>query len=155
MLPDDYLAAEGWILDTLKAGLMKPGSGLVKAVLSLGELAQVKELAQTTPAVHVLYAGESPENQGSISDESSYAFAQRWMLVVCVRNAATNAISATPKNAEAGPLISKVLGLILGGIPGKVHTPLKRAAAPPPIYEGSFAYYPLVFTTTALGCIDF
>ncbi len=154
-MPQDYLCAETWLLEALKAGLMQPGNGQVKAVMGLGDLAQVMEQAQFTPAVHVLYAGESPESAGQLADESGYAFAQRWMVVVAVRTAASNSQKATPVNAEAGPLISQVLGLILGKRPGTVHTPFKRAAAPAPIYQGSFAYYPLVFSTTALGCIDF
>lgn len=154
MIPVDYLAAEAFIIATLKAGLMQPGAGVVKAVLGLDELAKVKELSQFTPAVHVLYAGESPVAKEGVNDEVRFEFAQNWMAVVCVRTAETQAALATPKNKAAGEIISKVLGLLLSKQPGKMHTPFERGAAPKPFFDASFAYYPLVFTTNISGCVD-
>jgi phage gp37-like protein len=156
-LPLNYLEAEGFIIKALKDGLMQPGAGFVKAVLGMHDLEKVKEHSQTTPAVHVIYAGESPVSDGNghvVSDEHRFEFTQKWLVVVCVRNAETQAALATPKNTDAGPIISKVLGLLHGKQPGKMHTPLKRGSAPAPFFDASFAYYPLLFTTDITGCVD-
>jgi hypothetical protein len=154
-LPANYLEAEGFIIKTLKDGLMQAGSGIVKAVLGMHDLEKVKEHAQFTPAVHVIYAGEAPiqdANGHVIGDEHRFEFTQKWLVVVCVRNAETQAALATPKNTDAGPIISKVLGLLHGKQPGKMHTPFKRGAAPAPFFDASYAYYPLLFTTDIGGC---
>lgn len=153
----NYLEAEGFIIKALKDGLMQPGAGVVSAVLGMHDLAKVKEHAQFTPAVHVIYAGESPHSGADgtgISDEHRFEFSQNWMTVVCVRNAETQAALATPKNTDAGPIISKVLGLLMGKQPGKMHAPFKRGAAPVPFFDASYAYYPLVFSTVIAGCVD-
>lgn len=152
-LPANYLEAEGFIIKVLKDGLMQPGAGIVKAVLGMHDLEKVKEHSQFTPAVHVIYAGESPVNS-EVADEHRFEFTQKWLTVVCVRNAETQAALATPKNTDAGPIISKVLGLLLGKQPGKMHTPFKRGAAPAPFFDASYAYYPLVFETVISGCVD-
>ncbi len=154
MIPVDYLEAEEFIIATLKAGLMQPGKGIVNSVMGVVDLEQVKELSQFTPAVHVLFAGESPVAGDGINDEVRFEFAQNWLVVVCVRTAQTQAALATPKNKAAGVIISKVLGLLLSKQPGKMHTPLQRGAAPKPFFDASFAYYPLVFTTNISGCVD-
>lgn len=154
MIPVDYLVAEPFIIAALKAGLMQPGAGVVKCVMGLDDLAKVKELSQFTPAVHVLYAGESPIAKEGVNDEVRFEFAQNWMVVVCVRTAETQAALATPKNKAAGEIISKVLGLLLSKQPGKMHTPFERGVAPKPFFDASFAYYPLVFTTNISGCVD-
>jgi hypothetical protein len=154
-IPVNYLESEGFIIKALKDGLMQAGAGIVKDVLGMHELAKVKEHAQFTPAVQVIFAGESPV-AADIADEHRFQFTQKWLVVVCVRNAETQAALATPKNTDAGPIISKVLGLLLGKQPGKMHTPLKRGAAPVPFFDVSYAYYPLLFTTEIAGCaVDF
>lgn len=155
-LPVNYLEAEGFIIDTLKAGLMQAGTGVVRNVFGMHDLERIKEAEQFAPAVYVVYAGDKPvmaDGQG-ISDEHRFTSEQQWMVVVCVKNAETQAAQATPKHNMAGLIISKVLGLLHGKQPGKMHTPFKRGASLLPYFDASYGHYPLVFTTDVSGCVD-
>lgn len=140
---DNYLEAEGLIIARIKAEV----SGL-KAVLPAADLAGVAENAQPSPAVHVIYAGDQvpgSDNQRSTSG-ALQKVTQQWYAVVAVRNARTQTSGAAARET-AGPIITQVLAALAGWQPADAFKPLKRVNAPPPKTIGTFAYFPLLFTT--------
>jgi hypothetical protein len=155
-LPVNYLEAEGFIIKALKDGLMQAGSGIVRNVFGMHDLSRIKESEQFAPAVYVVYGGDKPAHIDGvgISDEYRFTFVQQWLVIVCVKTAETQAALATPKHDIAGPIISKVLGLLFGKQPSKMHTPFKRGASLLPYFDASYGHYPLVFETDVGGCID-
>ncbi len=135
----DYLAAEPLIIQRLQSQIAN------MAVLSAADLADVVEAQQTTPAIHVLYDGDRlVDAQGR---GQAQAVAQRWMIVIAVRNARDQGKGGKARGT-AGPHLDAALKTLSGYELSTGHGALKRVPAPRPVYsKGGFAYFPLAFET--------
>lgn len=139
----DYLAAERGIVTQLQAAL----DARVR-VLTTADLAGVTEAKQFTPAVHVIYAGDSvPTGDGARGNTGRpQKITQRWQAVVAVRNTAQPRSGAGARDS-AGPLLSAVITALAGHVPAAGAGALHRANAVGPAYTPGFAYYPTEWTT--------
>lgn len=132
-LGQDYLIAGEALKELLND---VPG---IRAVYAQNELGDVDERAQVTPALHVLYQGDTlPETaQGGNSQQVK----QIWLVVIACRLS----IHETP-----GILIAKVLRRLSGktySINGQLIGPFVRVVTPvKPKYTVSHAYFPLAFS---------
>ncbi|WP_293266744.1 hypothetical protein [Neptunomonas sp.] len=128
-LQEDYLAAEGHLVE--KLGSIE---GIRKVYCSC-DLAEMKEEAQNTPALHVIYNGDTVTNNaqgGALSHPK-----QTWVIVLAVN---------LRKKGEAGVLLAKVLKHMAGA-----HGPLgsfKRVNAGRPSFTRGFGYYPMAYEIT-------
>lgn len=132
---NNWLALEPHLLALLKDSV----SGLSPAVhvLSSADLADVKESAQKTPAVHLIYGGyRIAEDVGT-----SWRLVHNWFAVVVVRNVAL-ARSGQAARQDAGPLVAKVVGALVGAsVPGAAR-PVTLVSPPPATYRSGHQYIP-------------
>lgn len=126
-----------------------------KAVFGAADLAGMKQAGQVTPALHVIYDGDEVlsdrAGHGARAEEYPTRYRgkahvrQRWLVVVAVRNAKV-AGSGVAVNETAGPLIQRVMEVLCGWQPTQTSQPLTRRTGPRPVYQESYAYFPLLFT---------
>lgn len=132
-IKDDYLVAG----DELKKLL--EGIEGVRAIYSQNELGDVEEKAQHTPALHVLYQGDSlPDTaQGGTTQQLK----QVWVVVIACRLSI---------HEHPGKLITHVIKRLAGKtsqVDGKTMGPWVRVPTPlKPRYTQSHGYYPLAFS---------
>lgn len=109
-------------------------------VLTSADLADVKEGAQKTPAVHLIYGGyRVVEDLGT-----AWKLAHKWYAVAAVRNVATQR-SGQAARQTAGPLVSTVVGALIGAnVPGATR-PLTLVSPPPATYRAGHQYIPSAF----------
>ncbi|ATG73679.1 hypothetical protein AN401_07250 [Zobellella denitrificans] len=147
----DYLAAEGLIVTRLEAQLADV-AGL--KILRPADLAGVAELAQHTPAVHVLYGGDVVSTPPTVDQGNYQPLRQRWLVVLAVRNATRTGggqLTGQQVRESAGPLLSQIIAALGGWRPGQGYGPLVRVAAPAPAYRpGGYGYFPLQYETVLL-----
>ncbi|MCH4295570.1 hypothetical protein MJ923_14775 [Shewanella sp. 3B26] len=133
VLIDDYLIA-GDALKSLLADV--PG---VRKVYAQNELGDVDERAQVTPALHVLYQGDTLPD--SAQGGTNVQVKQTWLVVVACRLS----LHETP-----GKLIAGVLKAVAGKtatLENQTLGPFLRVpAAVKPRYTQSHAYFPLAFS---------
>lgn len=142
----NFHAAEGGIVERLKAVLQSGPGAWARAVETRDVLATVAEEMQTTPAVYVVYDGFAVLE----ANEQQALLAHRWLAIVAIGNA-TQGREAAPRNQEAGPRVADVLAALHGYRPPGSTTALVPATPPRPYYsDAKFAYYPVAFTTTVL-----
>ena len=72
------------------------------------------------------------------------AGAQRWMVVLAVRNARAGGNNAALAD-EAGPLLPMIRAALAGWVPLDEGRPLRPASGMAPGFGVAFAYYPLAF----------
>lgn len=139
---DDYLAAESAIVAQLKDRVANVH------ILSAAELAGVPQKGQVTPAVHVIYGGDQVPTASADRGYSGkpQKVLQKWLAVIAVRNAGSQ-VTGEKQREQAGPIISQVIAALAGFEAGKGFGPMMRINAPAPAYNGTFAYFPLQFTT--------
>ncbi len=139
-LPNNFLEPEGHIVARLKEAL----AGLQPAVhvLTAAELAGVKESAQHTPAVHVVWSGfRVLESRG---DGKAARLDHTWLVVAAVRNVQGTRSGAAAR-AEAGDLAARAGAALMGFRPPNVAGPMRLTSAPPAGFSGGFMYLPLAF----------
>ena len=109
-------------------------------VLTAADLAGVKESAQRTPAVHVIYGGwRVAEDIGT-----SVRLTHTWYVVAAVRNVA-DARAGSAARQDAGLLLAWVTGALLAArVPGATQ-PLALVTPPPAQYAAGFQYIPAAF----------
>lgn len=109
-------------------------------VLSSADLADVKESAQKTPAVHLVYGGfRIAEDMGA-----SWLLQHKWYAVVVVRNVATQR-SGQAARQDAGPMVTQVMGVLAGAqVPGATRA-LTLATPPPASYRAGHQYIPTAY----------
>lgn len=134
----DYLAAEDAIRQRLEAEVTA-----ARAVLASAELASMQERGQITPALHVIYGGDTvPTGPGQVDDGRYHVIHQRWLVIVAVRSARGQQ-TGTGARDEAGPLMTAVMQALAGWRPLPELGTLRRASAPGPAYSpGGYAYFP-------------
>lgn len=133
---NDWMALEPHLVELLKAAVrdMRPAVH----VLTAAELADVKERAQLTPAVHVIYGGYR------ITDgaRTAWELEHTWFAVAAVRNVA-DARSGQAARLKAGTLAARVLeALASAEVPGATR-PLEPATPPSARYAGGYQYIPV------------
>lgn len=129
----DWLAAG----DRLKALLLPLKDQGLREVFIATDQAEVKNLAQFTPAVHILYQGDKV-GEGSQSGLSKTAV-QSWLLLLVHR--------ATPNQPSAGVWLGRILQAVSGQAHGN-QTFIRTSAGVRPSYAGGVAYLPLQFDIT-------
>lgn len=139
-LPNDFLEPETHIVARLQQAL----AGLQPAVhvLTAAQLAHVKESAQHTPAVHVIWTGFRVLE--SRSDGRAARLEHTWLVVAAVRNV-QSARSGAAARAEAGDLVARAGAALMGFRAPNTAGPLRLTNSPPAGYSGGFMYLPLAF----------
>ena len=135
---NNFMALEPRLVELVRQAVA--GMSPAVHVLTSAELGDVKESAQRTPAVHVIYGGyRIAEDMGS-----AWRLEHTWYVVAAVRNVAT-ARSGQAARQDAGLLASQVVGAMAGAqVPGAVR-PLALLSPPPARYSAGFQYIPSAF----------
>lgn len=140
---NNFMGLEPHLVELVKNAV----AGLSPAVhvLTASELADVKESAQRTPAVHVIYGGYTvAEDQ-----KTAWLLEHTWYTVVVVRSAATQRTGAAAR-AEAGPLVARVIDALAGAsVPGASST-LTLITPPKAGYPAGLQYIPSAFTVETI-----
>lgn len=134
-----FFALEDHIVRRLQAKV--PG---VRAVRAARDLADLKETAQGSPELHVIFGSYSVPQSTAGGVQATVR--QTWYIVCAVRHAGQRDPGALLR-AEADPIINAVLKSMTGWRADLGVTRFNLAPAPPPAYSPSYAYFPLAFTT--------
>lgn len=134
----DYFAAEAAIVARLEA------LGDFKAVLTPFDVADMVESSQPSPAVHVIYSGDTIVGNEAGEGRQNMV-AQKWLVIVAARLPKAQLQQTIKIRALAGQLVPKVLGALQGWAPVEWMRPLSRVNGPPAGYSSSFAYFPFMF----------
>ena len=135
---NNWLALEPHLLALIAQAVQ--GMSPAVHVLTSADLADVKESAQKTPAVHLIYGGyRIAEDLGT-----AWRLAHKWYAVVVVRNVA-GARSGQAARQDAGPMVARVVGALVGAsVPGATR-PLTLVSPPPATYRAGHQYIPSAF----------
>ena len=135
---NNWLALEPHLLALIAQAVQ--GMSPAVHVLTSADLADVKESAQKTPAVHLVYGGfRIAEDMGA-----SWLLQHKWYAVVVVRNVATQR-SGQAARQDAGPMVTQVMGGLAGAqVPGATRA-LTLATPPPASYRAGHQYIPSAF----------
>ena len=135
---NDFMRLEAPLL----ALLAQATAGMSPAVrlFTAAELAQVKDAAQHTPAVHLIYGGyRIAEDLGT-----AWRLAHKWYAVVVVRNVATQR-SGQAARQDAGPMVTQVMGVLAGAqVPGATRA-LTLVTPPSASYRAGHQYIPTAY----------
>lgn len=134
---NDLLALGSELIARLRTGLPPEAH-----VLSAADLASVTEERQLTPAVHVVYQGYRPLENGATGQV--VRIEQTWLVVVTTRNVRALA-SGSATRLAAGELSAAVLRTLLGFKAASATKPLQLSNAPPARYTAGAQYLPLAF----------
>ena len=140
---NNWLALEPHLLALI--GHAVQGMSPAVHVLSSADLADVKESAQKTPAVHLIYGGYR------ITDDlgTAWSLAHIWYAVVVVRNVATQR-SGQAARQSAGPLVAAVVGALVGAKVVGATRPLTLVSPPPASYRAGHQYIPSAFAVETI-----
>ena len=140
---NNFLALEARLVELVKQAVV--GISPAVHVLTAADLADVKESAQRTPAVHIIYGGyRIAEDQ-----VTAWRLVHKWYAVVVVRHVGTQR-TGTAARAAAGPLLSRVLGALAGAsVPG-ASRPLEWITPPGPEFRAGVQYLPSAFTAETI-----
>ena len=135
---NNWLALEPHLLALIAQAVQ--GMSPAVHVLTSADLADVKESAQKTPAVHLIYGGyRIAEDLGT-----AWRLAHKWYAVVVVRNVATQR-SGQAARQDAGPMVTQVMGVLAGAqVPGATRA-LTLATPPPASYRAGHQYIPTAY----------
>ena len=135
---NNWLALEPHLLALIAQAVQ--GMSPAVHVLTSADLADVKESAQKTPAVHLIYGGyRIAEDLGT-----AWRLAHKWYAVVVVRNVAL-ARSGHAARQDAGPMVAQVVGALVGAsVPGATRA-LTLVSPPAATYRAGHQYIPSVF----------
>ena len=135
---NDFMALEPHIVELVQ----KAVEGMVPAVhvLTAADLADVKEGAQKTPAIHVIYGGYSVSQDLGVT----WSLLHKWYVVAAVRNVA-NQSSGKAARSEAGKLGARVTAALAGSpLPGASQT-MRLITPPAARYAAGYQYLPSAF----------
>lgn len=141
----DYLALEGLIVARLAAQTAMPA----KRVLTAPDIEQVEEARQTTPAYHVIYAGDRAPSGGGGAARSRYQVVEQlWLVVVAVKNV-RDVRRGQAAREQAGPWVTELIAALQGWRPGDDYNELQRdLGAPPAAYQAGYFYVPTLWAVT-------
>lgn len=137
---NDFMAMEADIVARLKAALAGPAPAA--HVLTAADLAGIKESAQPTPAVHVVWNGFRVLE--TRKDGIASRLDHTWLVVTAVRNVASTRTGA-PARRDAGELMARAGAALMGFRPGNAAGPLRMTSAPAAAFAAGFMYLPLAF----------
>lgn len=140
---NNFLAMEPHLVALLEAAVA--GISPAVHVLTAPDIVDVKERAQRTPAVHLIYAGYS------VAEDlrTAWKLEHTWYAVVVVRNVATQ-LSGAAARAEAGPLIARVINALGGAsVPG-ASSVLALTTPPRAWYVAGLQHLPTAFTVETI-----
>lgn len=132
---NDFMALEQHLVDSVE----KAVAGMQPAVhvLTAADLDGVKEQAQRTPAIHVIYGGYSIAEDMRVT----WRLAHRWYIVAAVRSAA-KVRSGQVARLSAGALGARVTAALAGQcLPGAASA-LMLVTPPAARYAAGFQYIP-------------
>lgn len=133
---NDFMRLEEPLLDLLRSATadMSPAVRIYTAA----ELASVKEAAQHTPAVHLIYGGY----QVAEAAGTQWRLLHKWFAVAAVRNVAS-VRSGAPARRSAGQLAALVAGCLAGAQVQGATRALELLTPPPAHYADGFQYIPV------------
>ena len=137
---DNWLAAGDRIVTRLAAQV--PALRMVETMTTLTAEGIEQRIKTQAPAAIVVYMGDriTPDPRAP----RVTAGAQRWMVVLAVRNARAGGNNAALAD-EAGPLLPMIRAALAGWVPLDEGRPLRPASGMAPGFGVAFAYYPLAF----------
>ena len=137
---DNWLAAGDRIVTRLAAQV--PALRMVETMTTLTAEGIEQRIKTQAPAAIVVYMGDriTPDPRAP----RVTAGAQRWMVVLAVRNARAGGNNAALAD-EAGPLLPLIRSALAGWVPLDEGRPLRPASGMAPGFGVAFAYYPLAF----------
>lgn len=137
---NNFLEPELHIVARLKAALadLRPQVH----VLTAADLAQVREDAQPTPAVHVLWSGFRPLE--SREDGAAARLDHTWLIVSAVKNVRT-VRTGQDARSQAGELMARAGEALMGYRPPNTVGPMRLTSGPTAGFSGGFMYLPLAF----------
>ncbi len=135
---NNFLALEPLLVAAVKTAVA--GISPAVHVLTAADLAGVKESAQRTPAVHIIYGGYRVDEDLL----TAWRLAHTWYAVVVVRHVADQRSGAAAR-AAAGPLLALVMGALAGtSLPGLTR-PLVLTSPPRAEFRAGVQYLPSSF----------
>ena len=139
-LADNWLAAGDRIVARLVDQV--PALRMVETMSTLTAEGLEQRIKTQVPAAIVVYMGDriTPDPRAP----RVTAGAQRWMVVLAVRNARAGGNNAVLAD-EAGPLLPLIRSALAGWVPLDEGRPLRPASGMAPGFGVAFAYYPLAF----------
>lgn len=139
--PNNFLEPESHIVDRLKKAFADAKPAV--HVLTATDLANVKEEAQPTPAVHVIWSGFRVLE--SRVDGAAARLDHTWLIVAAVRNVRTLKTGQAAR-VEAGELAAQAGAALMGFRPPNVAGPMRLAPGPGSgTSPAGFLYMPLAF----------
>lgn len=139
---EDYLALEALIVDRLNSATAMTE----RRILTAPDVEAVEEAKQTTPAYHVIYAGDrAPAGRSTAADSRAQLVEQLWLVVVAVKNVRETRRGKAARGL-AGPWVTEAITALQGWQPGGEYWPLQRdLSAPPAAYQAGFFYVPTLW----------
>lgn len=136
---NNFLAMEPHLVALLQAAVA--GFSPAVHVLTAAELGDVKESAQRTPAVHLIYGGYS------VAEDlrTAWRLEHTWYAVVAVRNVATQRTGAAARS-EAGPLVTRIINALAGASMTGAASVLALVTPPKAGYAAGYQYIPTAYT---------
>lgn len=132
---NDFMAIEPRLVELVKAAVADMSPAV--HVLTTSDIQDVAEKAQHTPAVHLVYGGPKVVEDQRIALRLEHT----WYVVAAVRNVAA-AKAGQAARRDAGRLVARVMGALLGAsVPGATGV-LKFVTPPKPRYVAGFQYIP-------------
>lgn len=140
---NNFLALEPRLVALLQAAV--DGLSPAVQVLTAAELSDVKESAQRTPAVHLIYGGYS------VAEDlrTAWRLEHTWYAVVAVRNVATQRTGAAARS-EAGPLVTRIINALAGASMTGAASVLALVTPPKAGYAAGYQYIPTAFTVETI-----
>lgn len=132
---NNFMALEPHLVQLVKQAVQ--GMSPAVHVLTSADIADVKETAQKTPAVHVIYGGYMV-----VEDlVTAWRLQHKWYVVAAVKNVATTR-SGQAARQDAGLLATRVTGALAGAAIAGATRPLALVTPPPARYSAGHQYIP-------------
>lgn len=147
MQPANYFALEGAILERLHAHFDTEPSLRHVAIDAAPDMEAAADGAIAPPAVFLVPGGDRVTEQAARG--RTHQVAQQWLVIVVTRDVASATGAAA--RAEAGAIVSAVLGALAGWQPAPadgpaaLYAPLARANAGAPEFFAGLFFYPVAF----------
>ncbi|HEY0953981.1 MAG TPA: hypothetical protein VGE36_04440 [Roseateles sp.] len=143
--PNNFLALEPHLVARVRAAVADLAPAVF--VLTVADLADVREAAQRVPAVHVIWNGFKVDEVNGAGTKARLA--HTWLAVAAVRNVADTRSGGAARQ-EAGELLARAGGALMGFQPPGAVKPLRLAPAPRSWASAGFLYVPMAFIAETL-----
>lgn len=135
---NNFMALEPRLVELVHSAVQ--GMSPAVHVLTAADLAGVAESAQHTPAVHIVYGGYRVAQDLGLTVRLEHT----WLAVAAVRNVA-KARSGAAARQDAGLLLARVTGALVGAQVQGATKPLALVTPPGAKYSAGFQYIPSAF----------